>query len=269
MLFHAKNGQISLNNAITDYIRFGKGTKTLIILPGLGDGLRTVKGTALPMSFMYRKLAKEYTVYAFSRKHPLPKGHTTYDMALDLKAAMEALNITHASILGVSMGGMIAQHLAAGFPKVVDKLILTVTASKPNHTLTESIAEWSSYAKAGDHTAFMDSNVKRIFTDKYYQRNKWLIPIMGKLTKPKSYERFFIQAEACLNHNAYDQLEHISCPVLIIGGEQDRALSPDESRVLAEKLPHSTLHMYEEYGHGAYEESKDFEDIVLQFLRQP
>ena len=59
-----------------DYIRFGSGERVLILLPGLGDGLRTVKGTALPMALLYRKFAKHFTVYAFSRREPLDEGCT-------------------------------------------------------------------------------------------------------------------------------------------------------------------------------------------------
>lgn len=83
-----------------DYIRFGNGKKVLIMLPGLGDGLQTVKGTVLPMALMYRQFAKDYTVYMFSRKEELPQGYTTREMARDRAAAMEQLNIPNASILG-------------------------------------------------------------------------------------------------------------------------------------------------------------------------
>ena len=82
MLFRAKNGTLKINGGGMDYIRFGKGKRNLVILPGLGDGLQTVKGTAVPMALMYRAFAKEFTVYAFSRKHPLPAGYTTRDMGL-------------------------------------------------------------------------------------------------------------------------------------------------------------------------------------------
>ena len=112
MLYRAKNGTLQLSSTTMDYIRFGNGEKNLIILPGLGDGLQTVKGTALPMAFLYRIFAKGYTVYAFSRRNALPDGYTTRDMARDQEAAMEQLGIARADILGVSMGGMIAQHLA-------------------------------------------------------------------------------------------------------------------------------------------------------------
>ena len=56
-----------------DDIRFGIGKRTLVILPGLGDGLRTVKGTAVPMAFAYREFCKDFSVYAFSRKNQLPE----------------------------------------------------------------------------------------------------------------------------------------------------------------------------------------------------
>ena len=87
----AKNGAIPMGDTEMEYIRFGSGGKTLVMLPGLGDGLRTVKGTAVPMALMYRGFAEEYTVYAFSRKNQLPAGYTTLDMARDQAEAMEQL----------------------------------------------------------------------------------------------------------------------------------------------------------------------------------
>ena len=109
---------------------------------------------------MYREFAKDFTVYAFSRKNVLPNGYTTRDMARDQVEAMDQLGIQKADIFGVSMGGMIAQHLAIDYPEKVDKLILTVTSARTNPILGESIEEWVSRAKRDDHTALMDSNVR-------------------------------------------------------------------------------------------------------------
>ena len=77
MLYNAKNGTLKIGGSEMDYIRFGTGGKILVMLPGLGDGLRSVKGTALPMAFTYQVFAKDFTVYAFSRKNGLPEGYTT------------------------------------------------------------------------------------------------------------------------------------------------------------------------------------------------
>ena len=262
MIFHARNGTA----AGADYIRFGTGNKNLIMLPGLGDGLRTTKGTAVPMALYYRCFAKDYTVYIISRKTKLSPGATTRDMARDLQKAMAELGIEKASLLGVSMGGMIAQHFAADYPEMLEKLVLVVTCARETPILLESLEEWVGCARRGDHTALMDSNVRRIYSDAYYRRNKWLVPIMGKLTKPKSYDRFFIQAEACRNHNAWESIPNISAPALVIGGEQDHSLGGEASRELAARIPGAVLKMYPQWGHGLYEEAKDFLPVVMEFL---
>ena len=266
MLYNAKNGTLNIENTAMEYIRFGTGKRVLIMLPGLGDSLRSMKGTALPMAVMYREFAKDFTVYAFSRKNKLPNGCTTRDMARDQAEAMAALGIERADVFGVSMGGMIAQWLAIDYPEKVNQLILTVTSARPNPVLNESIAEWTDCAQRGDHTAFMDSNLRRIYSESYCRKNGWMVPLMGKLTKPKSYDRFFIQAEACLTHDAYDDLHLIQAPTLVIGGEQDKTLGGEPSGEIAAKIPNAELKMYPQWGHGLYEEAKDFNRTVLGFL---
>ena len=267
MLYHAKNAALPMDGTTMEYIRFGSGSRTLIMLPGLGDGLRTTKGTALPVALLYRAYAKDFTVYMFSRKTLLPAGCTTRDMARDLRKAMDLLGIAKADLFGVSMGGMIAQHFAADYPERVGKLILAVTCARPNDILIEAVTEWMDQAKQGDHTALMDSNLKRIYTEAYYRRNKWMVPIAGKLTRPKSYGRFLTQAEACLSHNAYDRLPFITAPTLVIGGEKDQCLGAEASREIAGQIPGAVLRMYPEYGHGVYEEAKDFNAELITFLR--
>ena len=266
MLLSSKNGTVNMNGTTMDYIRFGSGPRTLIMLPGLGDGLRSMKGTALPMALMYREFCRDFTVWAFSRKNVLPDGYTTRDMARDQAEAMEMLGIQKADVFGVSMGGMIAQWLAVDNPEKVGKLILTVTSARPNPILRESVEEWVALTQKGDHAGFMDSNLRRIYSEDYYRKNKWLVPLVGRLTKPKSYDRFFIQADACLTHDAFGVLGSIQARTLVIGGEQDKALGGEPSGEIAGAIPGSELKMYPEWGHGLYEEAKDFNDLLLCFL---
>ena len=266
MLFHAKNGSLSMDGASMDYIRFGAGKRVLIMLPGLGDGLKTVKGTALPMAIMYREMAKAFTVYAFSRRQPLGEKDTTKDMARDLKTAMDILGIEKADVFGVSMGGMIAQHFAVDYPQMVNKLILAVTCPRTNPTLEASVKEWIALAEAGDHTGFMESNLRRIYSEDYYRKNKWMVPLLGRLTQPESYDRFFILAAACLSHDAWEGLDRIQAPTLVIGGEKDLALGGEPSREIAARIPGAELWMYAEWGHGVYEEEKEFNGRIKKFL---
>ena len=261
-----KNGTVALQRGTMDYIRFGKGGRQLVMLPGLGDSLRSVKGTALPMALMYRIFAGEFTVWMFSRKQPLEVDCTTRDLARDQAEAMEALGIERAAVFGVSMGGMIAQWLAIDHPEKVERLVLAVTCARPNPILTESVEEWVDFARKEDPTGFMDSNLRRIYSADYYRKNKWLIPLIGRITKPKSCDRFRIQANACLTHDAFHRLPAIQAQTLVIGGEKDLALGAEASRELAARIPGACLKLYPQWGHGVYEEAPDFNRTVLNFL---
>ena len=147
-MFHAKNGQLKLEETSVDYIRFGTGEKYLILIPGVGDGLRTVRGSALPFSFLYRMFAKEYTVFAFSRKNNLPETYTTEQMADDLSQCMDQLQIPKADLVGVSQGGMIALHLALRYPQKVGKLVLVVTLARQNPIIHNEVTKLETSTRA-------------------------------------------------------------------------------------------------------------------------
>ena len=100
-----------------DHIRFGAGGRVLVILPGLGDGLRTVRETALPLAAACREYGRERKVYLFSRRRGLEPGATIRGMAEDQAEAMKKLGLWGADVLGISQGGMVAQHLAAEAPE--------------------------------------------------------------------------------------------------------------------------------------------------------
>ena len=133
MFYHAHNGSVRVGNSEMDYISFGYGNRNLIMLPGLGDGLSTVRGMALLFSMMFRIYAKEFTVYVFSRKNHLQEGYSTREMAKDHAEAMAVLGIAKADVLGISQGGMIAQYLAIDYPNLVSRLILAVTSACKLH----------------------------------------------------------------------------------------------------------------------------------------
>lgn len=268
MLNNAKNGVLELDGTDMDYISFGNGSKYLIMIPGLGDGLKTVKGMALPFSVMYKCFTEEYTVLSFSRKNKLEEGHSTKDMAADIAKAMELLGIPKADVVGVSQGGMISQYLAIDFPEKVNKLVLTVTISKPNDTVKGVVGSWIEMAKSGDHKGIYADMIEKIYSEKYQKRNRLFLPFMTAFGKPKDFSRFIIMAEACITHNSYDELEKIKCPTLIIGGKCDKIVTGKASEEIAEKISGSEIFMYDDLGHSAYEEATDFNSRVLDFLKK-
>lgn len=257
-MLNAKNGRLRLKTGEMDYIRFGTGKKVMVLLPGVGDGLKTVKGTALPFAFLYRALAKEYTVYVFSRRVNLAPHTSTREMAADLNLAMDALGLTKTAVVGVSQGGMIAQWLALDHPERVGKLVLAVTTCRPNPTVREVIGRWMTMAEQDDYRGIMLDTAERSYTPQHWKKVRLVYDFLSRFGKPKNMDRFRIQAESCLTHDTWQELHRIDCPTLVIGGTDDRIVTGAASEELAEGIPGSELKLYEGLGHGLYEEAPDF-----------
>ena len=218
-MLQARNCTLELPTGTVDYIRFGSGERTLIMLPGVGDGLKTVKGMALPFALLYRSLAAEFTVYVFSRRRILSAEMTTREMADDVSLAMDMLGLSWAAVVGVSQGGMIAQWLALDHPEKVEKLVLTVTLSRPNAVVREVVAGWLEMADHDDYKGIMVDTAERSYSEKRLKMARAEYGLLVSVGKPKSFERFRIQAASCVTHDTYDLLEKISCPTLVIGGK--------------------------------------------------
>ena len=249
-----------------DYVTFGKGNQPLVIIPGLGDGLQTVKGMAMPFSITYRILAERYKIYVFSRINELRQGYTTRDMAVDVAEAMEALNLDTAYVMGISQGGMIAQWLAVDFPEKVQRLILAVTTAKPIQLARERIEHWQKLSQSGNYKHLILDIAKHSYTQKSYQKWSLLYNVMGIFGRIKDKQRIDIQSVSCLKHDSLDFLEKINCPTLIIGAEKDDVLGVDGSLGLHQYIKDSQLTILPECGHALYEQNKDFQKRVLVFL---
>ena len=265
-MYSAKNATLSINGKTLDYVTFGKGNQPLVIIPGLGDGLQTVKGMAMLFSITYRKLAERYKIYVFSRINELNQGYTTRDMAADVAEAMETLNLDTAYVMGISQGGMIAQWLAVDFPERVQRLILAVTTAKPSQLARERIEHWQKLSQSGNFKHLMQDIAQHSYTQKSYQKWRLLYNVMGIFGRIKDKQRIDIQSVSCLKHDSLDFLEKINCPTLIIGAEKDDVLGVDGSLGLHQHIKGSQLIILPGCGHALYEQNKDFQKRVLVFL---
>ena len=265
MLYHARQQQISIHGMPTDTITFGKGTKPLIMIQGLNT--RGIRGSALPLAWAYRLFAKEYQVFLFDRRPEVFDGITVRDLAGDVATAMDQLGIRNADVIGVSQGGMMAQYLAIDRHDLVRKLVLAVTLSRSNDTVTSVIEHWIALTRQGDMKQLVADMAEKMYSDGYIRRVRPFMPLLTALQKPRDTQRFIALAKACLTCGAYEELEKIRCPVFVIGGRQDRVVGSEASEEIARKLGCS-IFMYEQLGHAAYEEAKDFNQRIYDFLRE-
>ena len=263
MMYNAKESKVNVQDMQLDYITFGNGAKPLVMIQGLNT--RGIKGAALTLAYMYRIFAKDYKVYLFDRRPIVQEGITVRDMASDIAMAMDILRITNADIFGVSQGGMIAQYLAIDRPDLVNKLVLAVTLSRNNDTVKQVVSSWIEMAELGAMKALVADMAEKMYSDAYVKRYRLLMPLLTILQKPKDVGRFVILAKACLTCNTYNVLDKIKCPVFVLGGRQDKVVTGSASEEIAAKLG-CKIHMYDSLGHASYEEAKDFNQIVYDFL---
>ena len=263
-----KNACVPVGNTEMYYAAFGSGSRTLVVLPGLSDGLATVDGKAWILSLPYRKYLREYTVYLFSRKNDMPEGYTIRDMANDQVLAMKKLGLERVYLLGVSQGGMISQCIAADHPEMVVKLVLAVTAPYANDTVKEVVSNWIGMAEQGDHTALMADTAEKTYSEQYLKKSRRVLPLLARFTKPSDYGRFLRNAYAILGFDLRGELEKINCPTLILAGSDDRIVGNEAAYELNRAIAGSTLYVYDGLGHGAFEEAKDFYDRVFNFCNQ-
>ncbi len=263
MLHQAMEGRLSLDDTFMDYVTFGTGKKALLLIPGLN--LRGVKGAGLSLAWMYRLFAKDYRVYVFDRKEKIAAGCTIWDLAEDIVHAMAALHLACADVVGISQGGMIAQALAIRHPELVRKLVLGVTAARVNPTIQRVVGGWVRAAEKGDWRTINRESITLGYSAAYVRQYRFLLPLLERLVKPADAQQFIHLASSILTFDAWDELTKIHCPVLVLGGKQDQIVTGEASLEIAHRL-NCQVYLYDQLGHAAYDEAKDFNQRILAFL---
>lgn len=177
---------------------------------------------------------------------------TTEDMAKDTLALMDAVGINKAHILGRSMGGAIAQHMALLAPERVHTLIMCASFARidpvGNRVLTNmrEVLEWRNHW--GDHARH---SVQNFVSPKFYNENAETIErilglIGGETRLPECYVR---QNHACLEHDTIDRLNEIGCPTLIMAGGKDPICSTTATRWMSDGIDGSKTVMFEDSSH--------------------
>lgn len=265
MFYNAKEFDVKISTGNVHCISFGTGDKPLVMIPGLR--LANIEGGSKPVAWFYRMFAKEYKIYMFDRNDNIKDPCTIHDLAEDTADAMKVLDISNAYIFGASQGGSIAQDLAIHHPELVRKMVLGVTLSRPNPVAEKSINTWVEMVNGRGLTAVAEDYTYKGFSESYLKKNKIFIPLSLKLQKFMDKDRFVTLAKAVLTVDTYDRLNEIKCPVLVLGGGQDKIASREASVEIAEKLG-CEYYIYEDLGHEAYSESKDFNRRIYDFFKK-
>jgi len=261
-------------NGINIYYRVqGKG-EPLVLIMGLGAECGDWILQACAFKRYYRVVTFDNRGVGKSDKPSEP--YTVKTMADDTVGLMDHLGIDKAHILGVSMGGMIAQEVAINYPERVRKLILVSTNAgreeKGRHSpeLLRAIGLKEDFSdediKAVDIGKVMASLNAHAFSGGAIKTVA--VPFCWVRTKLFGIKGVKGQFEAVMTHSTLDRLHTIKAATLVIAGTEDRIVPSSSSDVLANRIPNARLVKIEGGSHTLVAEKRGrFNREVLDFLR--
>jgi 3-oxoadipate enol-lactonase len=243
---------------------------------GSGPPLLLIMGLSFTHEMWFRVLpylASRYRVLAFDNRgmgrSDVPRGpYLIRQMADDARAILDAAGVAAADVVGASMGGMIAQELALLSPQRVSRLILACTSH------------------GGFFSSWPDFNrfPRRIHGAQADERERALIPLLYADTTPRErieedlqirsrcswcYQGFFGQLTGILAWSSYRRLPRIDVPTLVIHGEDDRLVPPQNGKVVASRIRGAQFHLVPNAGHMLPTDQPEMcAEIVLSFLNQ-
>jgi len=197
------------------------------------------------------------------------------DMADDLAGLLDALGIQRSHLLGLSMGGMIAQEFALRHADRLDRLVLTGTGAAPARSAADAIHIWR-WVKANDPTGevFGEQQLVSLFSAAFLRDHQGVLDTADLLASnpyPMSPEAYARQADAYGQFDALDRLGAITAPTLVIVGEQDLLTPPWIAREVADAIPEARFEVI--CGAGSshvvpIERPDDFNRLVSDFLAE-
>ena len=251
-----------------DYCKFGRGEKTLVIIPGLS--VQSVMPSAQAIADGYRLLTDDYTVYVFDRRKDPPDNYCIADMARDTAEAIRKLGRSDVDIFGASQGGMIAMEIALQQPDLVHSLILGSTTSCISRDRFRAIDSWIDMARAGECEKLYLSFGELLYPPAVFEGAKEQLIQSAATVTAEDLGRFVVMAGALKGFDITSRLSSIVCPVLILGSEDDRVVGSDAAGNIRKALtscPHCELYMYNGYGHAVYDLAPDYSQRMLNFLK--
>lgn len=198
-------------------------------------------------------------------------GYAIGDMAGDALGVLDRLGLERVHVIGASMGGAIAQHLALQAPTRVATLVLASTWGRTDAFLRAVFGGWRLLVERLSPEEFLAVQSPWAFTARFLEAPPPEVVALqtarrerGLLRSVAAYQR---QVDACLGHDLLGLIALLRTPTLVLTGEDDILTPPRYGRALVAALPRAEMTLLPASGHACFLESpKPFVERVLRFL---
>ena len=202
---------------------------------------------------------------------PEVESYTTEQMADDIIGIMDALDIKKAHVIGVSMGGAIAQQVALKAPKRVISLILTSTFASVSPAFKKALNLICDLKEDTDPAVLKQLNLWMTYGQ--YTQMHHPEKIVKSIEEDAAYPypmpvyAYKAQCGACLSHNTAERLHELKMPVLIAAGAKDLFMNIEKTMELVHGIPQAEFYLAPEGGHvHQWEYPGPYDSVVVGFL---
>ena len=257
-----------VNGIDLNYRLEGEGDETIVLVNGLADDLETwVFQVDDLLAAGYRVLRFDNRGVGSSSAPPGP--YTTKLFAEDCKALVDELGITGFHLVGVSMGGMIAQEYAIANGADLHSLTLACTYAAPGPFCSRMFSMWADLApKLGVPFVMRDVTLWAFTVPFFEEREEELKEFEAAMADlPQPLEAYLAQLSSIRTHDASDRLQQIAVPTLVLAGEEDILIPVRLSRRLHEGIAGSQWRTTKG-GHACvWEHPSEFNQALLEFVK--
>ena len=256
------------------------GVRLRVQITGSGTPLIMIMGLGAPgdkWKHNYELLRRYFTCIipdnrgAGGSDKPDVEAYSTEEMSDDILGVMDALKIEQAHVMGVSMGGAIAQLVALKRPEAVKSLILTSTYASPSAAFAKALGFLGELRGSVDPALLKQLNLWMTYgqyTQLHHpEKIEQSIAADAALPRPMPDYAYRAQCRACLGHNTAARLHELKMPVLIAAGAKDLFMNMEKTMELVNGIPHSEFYLCPEGGHvHQWEYPEVYDSVVLGFL---
>ena len=247
----------------------GSGPPLLLIM-GLGASLETWVAQREAFARRHRVILFDNRGAGGSECPPPP--WSVPDMAADAFGVLDALGVVRANVLGVSMGGMIAQEMAIARPERVDRLVIAVSFARPD-PLRRAFLLFRRWARLQGADLVQEgvANLPWLVSPRVLNDPERLEEILGIVgTMPlMDADAYANQIDAILEHDTLSRLHHVRARTLVLAAAEDVLTPLALSREIASAIPWARLEVLPRGNHAVQIEDADaFNEAVLRFLAE-
>lgn len=218
-------------------------------------------------------LARDFTLVSYDLpghgRSPVPAGaYTIEDLSAQLAELLTRHKIARAHVVGISLGGLIAQHFAATRPDMVDRLTLIDTTPRYTDELRAMWAERAVTARRAGVKALVDGLLKIWFTPQSVADDTKAVRYVRTTLQKSSGEGYALACEALAEADLRTAAARITAPTLVICGDDDIPSFLDSARWLASNIKGARLEWIGKARHASViERPSEALAILREFLR--